>query len=257
MTLTNERLDVAGGQRGYLLAVPAGQPRAVALSLHGTRSRAREQAGYSRLGVQGTAAGVVVAFPEAISPVGRGYEWEPATDMPYLSKLVDQLVERFPTADGRVAMTGMSGGARMSCHFASHRSDVVTMVGAVAGLRAPTTALSRPVPIMAFHGTADRINPYPGSGTTRWNESVPDAASRWAAANDVGPQGVTTQVSRHVSKTTYGVAGSPGETALWTIDGGGHTWPGSSFGLMGWLLLGKSTQEIDATDLILGSSHLA
>ena len=56
----------------------------------------------------------------------------------------------------------------MACHFAAARSDVVRAVGAVAGLRAPRTrSLSQPVPIIAFHGTADRINPYGGSGTAR------------------------------------------------------------------------------------------
>jgi polyhydroxybutyrate depolymerase len=49
----------------------------------------------------------------------------------------------------------------MSCVLAAARSDLVSAVGAVAGLRSggrhtPT----RPVPILAFHGTADRINPY-------------------------------------------------------------------------------------------------
>jgi polyhydroxybutyrate depolymerase len=258
VTLASEVIDVGRERRGFLLAEPPGPARAVILSLHGTRSRARGQARLSRLGSLAAPAGVAVAFPEAIRPIGRGYEWDPDTDFPYLSALVDHLLSRFPGAGGGVCMTGMSGGARMSCHFGSRRPDVVTMVGAIAGLRAPVVAtLSRPVPILAFHGTADRINPYDGSGTARWNESVPDAARQWAVANGADPQPTTVEVSPHVSRMTYGTAGGPNEVVLFTVTGGGHTWPGSSLGVIGWLFLGKTTTEIDATQHILTSPHLS
>jgi polyhydroxybutyrate depolymerase len=257
VTLSSEAIDVGRDRRGFLLAEPSGPARAVVLSLHGTRSRSREQARLSRLGSLGAPAGVAVAFPEAIRPIGRGYEWDPDTDLPYLSGLVDHLLSRFPSAGGGVGLTGMSGGARMSCHFGSRRPDVVTMVGAIAGLRAPVVAtLARPVPILAFHGTADRINPYDGSGTARWNESVPEAARRWAVANGTDSQGTTVDVSAHVSRTTFGVAGAPGEVVLFTVKGGGHTWPGSALGVIGWLFLGKTSTEIDATQHILASPHL-
>ena len=55
----------------------------------------------------------------------------------------------------------------------------------MAGLRPPGVPVHRPVPILSFHGTNDRINPYGGSGTQRWNESVPDAARAWALANGI------------------------------------------------------------------------
>jgi polyhydroxybutyrate depolymerase len=257
MTLSRETLRGAD-QRGYLLAVPAAPPTVIILSLHGTRSRASEQARLSRLDALGVPVGAAVAFPQAVQPIGRGYEWNHETDMDYVSRLVEHLIERFPTAGGQVCITGMSGGARMSCYFASLRPDVVSLVGAVGGLRAPSApVLLRPVPVMAFHGTADRINPYNGSGTDRWRESVPDAARAWAAANGAASEPATVQVSAHVSQTTYGTVGARDETALWTVAGGGHTWPGSSLGLLGWLFLGKTTREIDATKLIVASTHLS
>jgi polyhydroxybutyrate depolymerase len=256
MTLTSETIEVGRDRRGFLLAMPSGPARAIILSLHGTRSRAREQARLSRLDSLGAQAGAVVAFPEAIRPIGRGYEWDHDGDLTYLSTLVDHLAARFPSAGGGVCMTGMSGGARMSCRFASHRPEVVKMVGAIAGLRAPDASKDRPVPILAFHGTADRINPYDGSGTARWNESVPDAARQWAVANGADSQPATVDVSTHVSQTRLGTPGAPNEVVLFTVKGGGHTWPGSPLGVIGWLFLGKTTTEIDATQQILGSPHL-
>jgi polyhydroxybutyrate depolymerase len=255
-TLRTESIKVGGVRRLFLLGEPQSAPTSVILSLHGTRSRASEQARLSRLVALAVPAGVVVAFPEAVQPIGRGYEWNPALDLEYLSKLVDQFVERFPGAGGKVCVTGMSGGARMSCHFAARRPDVVSMVGAIAGLRAPDVTLARAVPIYAFHGTADRINPYNGSGTARWNESVPEAARQWAVANGVGIPPATAAVTANVSTTRYGSPGAPNEVVLWTVRSGGHTWPGSPLGVLGRLFLGKTTTEIDATGTILASPHL-
>jgi polyhydroxybutyrate depolymerase len=250
----SETIEIGRDRRGFLLAEPSLPPTGIILSLHGTRSNAAQQARLSRMGTLAVQGGLVVAFPEAVQPIGRGYEWVHDRDFTFLSTLVDHLCERYPGAGGRVAMTGMSGGARMSCAFAARRPEVVIMVGAVAGLRAPNLpSLSRPVPILAFHGTADRINPYNGSGTARWNESVPEAARMWAAANGAAPLPTTVALTPHVTQTSYGSPGAPNETVLLTVKGGGHTWPGSPLGLVMWLLLGKTTTEVDATQRILAA----
>jgi polyhydroxybutyrate depolymerase len=207
------------------------------------------------------AAGALVAFPQAMQPAGSGYEWSLDADMAYLSRLIDDLCGRYSIGSGQVCSTGMSGGARMSCHVGSIRPDAVSLVGAVAGLRAPsapsptTPAASRPVRILAFHGTADRINPYDGSGTARWNESVPDAAKRWAHANGADPHPAAVEVTRHVTRTTYGHDGAANGVVLWTIRGGGHTWPGTRLGPLLGLILGHTTTEIDATALIINDGR--
>jgi poly(3-hydroxybutyrate) depolymerase len=122
-TMRIESIEVGRVTRRFLLAKPQSAPTSAILSLHGTRSRATEQARLSRLAALAVPGGVVVAFPEAVQQIGRGYEWSPALDLEYLSRLVDQLAERFPGIGGKVCVTGMSGGARMSCHFAARRPD--------------------------------------------------------------------------------------------------------------------------------------
>jgi polyhydroxybutyrate depolymerase len=230
VNLTTQAITVAGVQRSFLLAAPANTASAVVLSLHGTRSSAEDQVRLSRMAQLAETAGAVVAFPQAVMPIGSG------------------LRTRYPTPSGRVCVAGMSGGARMACHVAATHPEVVAAVGAVAGIRAPDgPALSRPVPIVAFHGTADRINPYDGSGTARWNESVGESARRWALSNGVAAEPATVVVSPSLTRTTYGGEGQPGEVTLWTSRGAGHTWPGSRLGLFLRLFLGRTTTEIDAT----------
>ncbi|HXA32131.1 MAG TPA: PHB depolymerase family esterase [Acidimicrobiales bacterium] len=97
------------------MAEPASPATAVVLSLHGTRSTANQQARLSRMETWADEHGVVVAFPEAVLPGGTGYQWDPATDMPFLVQLAERLIERHHPPANRICMTGMSGGARMSC----------------------------------------------------------------------------------------------------------------------------------------------
>ena len=244
------------GGRTYLLAEPVVDPSAVLLSLHGTRSSAQGQVRISRM-AQLAHDGVVAVFPQAIVPAGSGFEWDHQADMAYLLQMAAELRRRYPTAHRRVCITGMSGGARMACHFAATEPGAVAMVGAVAGLRAPDgPPVSRPVPVLAFHGTADRINPYAGSGTARWGESVPEAARRWAIANGVDSEVVTSVVSPRLTRTTYGGEGHPGEVTLWTAQGAGHTWPGSRLPMLLRLIVGRTTMEIDASTKLWSFAQL-
>lgn len=252
-TALQQQVITAGdASRSYLVAEPPrGAPvSTVILSLHGTRSTAARQARLSGFEQFAETANAVVVFPEAVEPIGAGYEWNPGRDIDYIAALATELLSRHRPADPRVLLTGMSGGARMSSLVASVHPELVQAVGAVAGLRSPGVQPQRSVPILAFHGTSDRINPYTGSGTQRWNESVPDAARAWALANGIATPAVEVAVSPTLTRTTYGAEGQPGEVTLWTSQGAGHTWPGAQLGLLLRLFLGRTSREIDATQLI-------
>ena len=250
MTPVGRSIDVGGSVRVFGLAEPAGPVTAVLLGLHGTRGTWLRQARLS--GMAGLSdAGAVVAFPEATRPIGAGYEWDHVADLPFLEQLASELISRYSPPGGRVCVTGMSGGARMSCVLAAARADLVSAVGAVAGLRFDAARVpSRPVAIVAFHGSADRINPYGGGSTARWDESVEESARRWAAANHVPEPPAVVAVSPTLTRTCYGVAGQPGEVTLYTSKGAGHTWPGARLPLLMRLLLGRTSMEINATSTI-------
>ena len=252
MAQQKQLVSASGAGRGYLVAdPPPGQPvSTVLMSLHGTSSTAARQALLSGFEQLAQSASVVVVFPQAIVPIRAGYEWDPSQDVDYIAALATELLSRHRTPQGRVILTGMSGGARMSSLFASVHPELVQAVGAVAGLRSPGGAVSRSVPILSFHGTKDRINPYRGSGTQRWNESVPAAARAWALANGITDPPTEVAVSPTLTRTTYGAEGQPGEVTLWTSRGAGHTWPGGHLGLMASLFLGRTSKEIDASKSI-------
>ncbi len=252
VALQKRVLTLGSANRSYLVAEPPPGPpvTAVIMSLHGTSSTAAGQARLSGFERLAQTAGAVVVFPEAIRPIRAGYEWDLNQDLDYIARLATELLGQHRTPQDRVILAGMSGGARMSSLFASVHPELVQAVGAVAGLRSPGVTVNRAVPILSFHGTKDRINPYGGSGTQRWNESVPDAARAWALANGFTDPPTEAAVSPTLTRTTYGAEGQPGEVTLWTSRGAGHTWPGGHLGLMLSLFLGRTSREIDATKSI-------
>ncbi len=223
MALTTHAIQVGGVARRFLLAERWPAPSTIVLSLHGSRSSPEGHARLSNMEAL-TAQGAVVCFPQASVSSGSGFEWDPDADEGFLRATVAALVDRFPSARAQVCMAGMSGGARMSSRFASRHPDEVMVLGAVAGLRAPARdTLERPVRVVAFHGTSDRINPFLGSGTPRWDESVLNAAKAWARANGHSTEAQQEQVSRRLTRLNFGAEGRPGAVTLWVCNGAGHT----------------------------------
>ena len=243
-------LEVAGTARRVLVATPDGRPSNLVLSLHGSRSSPEGQLRLSRMEAL-TAEGALIAFPEGGLTRGSGYEWDLERDGAFLDALISWLLRRHQPANQRVVLTGMSGGARMSSSYAAWNPDRVLLLGAVAGLRAPPPGhrvdRARPVPVVAFHGTSDRINPYEGSRTPRWDESVLDAARAWAGANGLGGEPRVEQPSRGLACYRFGPDGDPGVVTLWECARAGHTWPGARLPLGLRLLLGRTSRHIDAT----------
>jgi polyhydroxybutyrate depolymerase len=136
----------------------------------------------------------------------------------------------------------------MASRFSSSGRNAVRVLGAVAGLRMPSVQrLSFPVRVVAFHGTRDRINPYDGGHTARWDESVLDAASAWARANGHPPEPDRAEVTPSLTRLSYGPRDDPGAVTLWVCRGAGHTWPGTRLTLGLRLFLGKVSFDVDAT----------
>jgi polyhydroxybutyrate depolymerase len=257
VTLRTEVVESGGGGRPFLLAESSGEPSVIVLSLHGSGSMPRRQARVSSM-ERFCASGAVVAFPQGGWPRRSGFEWDLEGDVEYLRALVDSLVARFPQADRRVCIAGMSGGARMASRFASLHPESVQVLGPVAGLRSPAqTRLEHPLRVLAFHGTADTFNPFAGSGTERWNESVPDAAAAWARALGLPSEPTRRELTAHLTRIDFGDPGEAAAVSLFVSRGAGHTWPGSRLffgpslsplrGLFLRLILGRTSKEIDAT----------
>ena len=154
--------------------------------------------------------------------------------------------------------SGCSMGGMMCYRLAAELSERIAAIAPVAGtLAIETIAPKRPVPVMHFHGTADRMVPYtpPNARTQRFLrfKSVEDTVQTWARINGCPREPTTTELpdiahdDTKVTRTAYGPGKDGSEVVLFIIEGGGHPWPGQEPPVR---FIGKSTKNMSANELI-------
>jgi polyhydroxybutyrate depolymerase len=118
--------------------------------------------------------------------------------------------------------------------------------------------LDRPVPVIAFHGTEDWVVPYDGGSMEvaplRFGAGIvnapsefvpaPDWTAAFAALNGCEPVPGTMPPVEDVLGQRYFNCDGDAEVVLYTIDGGGHQWPGGGT-ISG---AGHNTTAINATE---------
>jgi polyhydroxybutyrate depolymerase len=106
----------------------------------------------------------------------------------------------------------------------------------------------RPVPMISFHGTADPIVPYEGGQSWVGPDvfaDIPGLAANWARRNRCGPDAVESAPAADVTRREYTGCADDAAVLLFTIHGGGHTWPGGE-PLPEWFA-GSTSRSIDAS----------
>jgi hypothetical protein len=184
-----------------------------------------------------------------------------------MTSVLDALEAQLCIDQNSVFSTGMSNGAIMSVRLACSLSSRIAAIAPVAGAYYPPDALNinpaemcpdkRPVPMIAFHGTADTVVPFNGglggmSGTTNFRlpldttMPVENVMGDWSTHNGCASGRQESQVSTEVRLVQYTACTSGAVVQLYAVDGGGHTWPGA----IDVPRLGYTTHQISATDLI-------
>ena len=237
-------------------------PVALVLNMHGSGSTARAQEAFSGMDATADQDGFIVAYPQGLLRATSGFDWnvpgvplvggaspppDAADDVAFLTDLVPALSARYCIDPAHVYATGMSGGGRMASQVACDAPATFAAVAPVAGLRFPAPcATAQPVPVIAFHGTADPIDPYDGHGEAYWTYSVPTAAQRWGAHDGCTTSPRTTAHAGY-STTEYAGCTAGSEVELYTLTGEGHEWPGGpALSAADTALLGPQSQAVDA-----------
>jgi polyhydroxybutyrate depolymerase len=111
--------------------------------------------------------------------------------------------------------------------------------------------------VIHFHGTADKLVPFEASQGESAKffgfKSVPETMRILVACNACAQDPQTTELpdkahdGTKVTRKVYAPKEGGAEVVLYTIEGGGHTWPGRQPPVR---FLGKSTGQISANDLI-------
>ena len=252
---SNGSLISSGRKRDYLLYVPRSydrtKPTPLVISLHGAAMWGAAQKETSQWNRVAEREGFVVVYPSGVK--GNGPRAWDVTDVGFISELIDTLEAAYTIDPTRIYANGLSNGGGMAFVLSCRLSDRIAAVGMVAAAQTlPWTWCTdhRAVPMIAFHGTADRQVPYKGGPSpdpfirVRF-PAVRVWAANWARRNRCAPNPIDSAVATDVTRRAYLNCADDAAVVLYTVQGGGHTWPGGK-PLPAWWV-GPTSRSIDAS----------
>lgn len=252
----------------YLYAPPdydPAEPVPVVFSFHGFLSNPTSHALITGWHMLADQEGFLVVYPQGTGFPQRwdaGETWgvSDVDDVQFLIDMIDDLSAIAAVDAARIYVNGFSNGGGMTVHIGCEAAGRVAAIGSVAGavVSMDDCNPSRPLPAMAFHGTADPVVPYEGGDLDgwllRWAAGLTDAPTyflgaeewiaSWAEGNGCDPTPESIPPQGDVRGIRYTGCEQDASVVLYTIVGGGHSWPGG----MPIPFVGKTTRDIDATE---------
>ncbi len=252
--LHTQTLGVAGVTGTYDLSVPptyrGHRPIPLVLLFYGFDSDPAQFSALTDLPSRGSADGDLVVVPHT---QGAETEWQfssHGTDATFVDALVTSLESTFCIDRGAVFAVGFSAGAAFTIVYACARQARITAIATVAVEF--QLGCTRPMSIMAFHGTDDPLVPYrngaiglslPGVKVRGTERNMAD----WATLDRCGPVPHRSRTGSQVVEQEWVRCVRDTSVVLYTIVGGGHSWPGADPRQAP----GLTTQQVSATSEVL------
>lgn len=282
-----DQVNVDGITRQFQVHVPPGYDRSrsipVVLIFHGLQMNSTMMMGMTGFNPVADRNNFVAVYGDGVNNRwydGRTSSQSGADDIAYVRALLDKLAKTINVDQRRVYACGISNGGFFTQVLACSMPERIAAAGVVASAMMDgtqnLTQSSKPVPIAFFLGSDDPLLPWADGRTKDIGKlgealgigaigsidgslaryggllSVPETINFWIGHNHAP---ATPQVSQEpdrdsrdgcrVKRETYG--SSSNQVVLYTIEGGGHTWPGcpNLKAISG--LSGNICQDIDAS----------
>ena len=254
-------LKYDGYRREYLVHTPPGYSRErklpVILNFHGGGGSIEVAEEDTKMSETADKHGFIVVYPEGIgwwkfhvwnggNCCGKAVD-KNVDDVGFISSLIGVLARDYNIDTKRVYATGISNGAQISYRLACELSDKITAIAPVASqpvLDFSQCKMSRPVPVLHFHGTEDHCARYEGGENCGgcftnffhafyipmkekpWPcESVKKSIDTIKGMYGCSRESVVTYHHGQVTCESAKGCMQGANVTLCTIKGGGHTWP--------------------------------
>lgn len=261
-----------GAERTYTFYKPEGLKSGAPLlvALHGGGGDASKAQGYYGFNPVAKEQGFAVVYPEGVENGwndGRGDAKQIAAranydDVGFINALVDALVEEHDLDEGRVYLTGASNGGMMSvrliCEHGDRYAAAAPVIGGIPVMLEEKCKARTPRPIIIFKGTEDPLVPYQGGGVVNDERgevmSTEDEVSLWLEsagcdANTSTKETLDSDTEDGISteKQSWSEGCEDAPVILYTVHGGGHTWPGNPLQYAPKRFIGLPSDDVDAT----------
>lgn len=267
--LSTEVLTSGGNEYNYQFTVPSsydGSPLPVVLDFHGIGSNGAQQAVFSGWSAAAEAEGFLSVQPTGLMVDGDDraswelpqFETPVRNDIQFVVDLIDVVSSQICIDPARIYSTGMSNGGLFTSTVVCVLSERIAAAVSVAGVtHHESCSPTRAVPYLAFHGTDDAVVPFNGGGESAldgtdgssefFEQVIPEEFAEFADSS--GCSGSTdSEITPEVTLTSYSGCNDDVPLGFYTIEGGGHTWPGSSISAA-IPTLGVTNLDISATEI--------
>lgn len=209
--------------------------------LHGAGGSGRQVEQTSGFDAQAVRLRWIAVYPDGIADGWVSYADPPlpgVADVSFISHVIDRLMSSDQVDPDRVYVTGLSRGGmfayRLACELSSRLAAIAPVEGNMADPTGSVAAVnctpSRPVSVLAVHGSADPEIPIEGGRSRAYQEDVSyaplkDVIARWRALDECQATGSTS--SEGTGSTTAWSCAKNTTVEQLVIDGGAHFWPGA------------------------------
>lgn len=266
----SQSATIDGQTRQWLVHLPpgyhAGNAVPLVVAFHGHGSSAAKMARMTRLDTVADKLDFIVVYAQGVdrswaAGVNSPADQKGVDDVAFAGALLDRLEREYTINPSRIVFTGFSNGAhlvqRLGCRMAARLYAIVPVSGTLASSLQPGCHPARPLTVVAFHGTADPIDPYagghirlPGGGAVL---PVAVTIADWAQWDGCAPKPHTTigkaAGAIHLDRIDWAGCRDEVRVTLYRIVDGGHTWPGGPQ-YFPRFIIGNATHVINASDVV-------